>query len=231
MLYADDHSHICSYQLHLARFEISYNNEVQGQRKCILNWNKNCESPTQKYDDTLLSTIANELWGKNILSESERTIPGFSELKYHELLFRAHPSFKSVAWFDFARFKWEDAGDTEYPGRILMFLDLRKVKLNENVNLTNDIYAVIQSTKQIDQLSQRKLGKDLKICRYWKMEQKYRIISVQCITGTSFVINNFNQTRNASIGDEVKMLEKVIEIKPIQTWRDIHSIARIRNNT
>jgi hypothetical protein len=41
---------------------------------------------------------------------------------------------------------------------------------------------------------------------------------------TSFVVNNFNQTGNVNPGDELKMLERVIEIKSIQSWRDIHNL-------
>ena len=206
-----------------SKFQIIFSMEDNGQKRCQLIYDKNNIQPTQPYDNDLLSTIANELWGKGIVQVTETVIPGFTELRYHDLLFRAHPSYRRLgAWFDFARFKWDDSEDIEYPGRILMFLDLREIKFNYGVNFSNELYAVIQSTKEVDQVSKNRLGKNLKICRYWKMELKYRIVSVECISGASFVLNNFNQMIKSNPGDEMKMLERVIEIKPLQSWREIH---------
>jgi hypothetical protein len=211
-----------------SNFEINYSNdEGNREKRVILNWNKRHKQPTQPYDDDILATIANELWGKNEIHPDVHSIPGNTELKYHDYLFRAHPSYRSnEAWFDFARFKWDDpADDFEYPARILMFLDLRQVRLNVETNLMNDIYAVIQSSKELDNSSKNRLAKDLRICRYWKMESQYRIVSVNCISGTSFAISNFKQSREADPGDEMKKLESIIEIKPIQSWKDLHNIA------
>ena len=217
-----------NWTLQGSHFELVYSGVVgnNGQKTISTHWKKQHKQQTQPYDDNMLEFIVNELWGKNELHTEVKSITVFTELKYHDYLFRAHPSYNSKeAWFDFARFQWDDPNDLEYPARLLMFLDLRQTRLNDDSHLSNDIYAVIQSSLELDQISKNKLGKNLEICRYWKMESKYRIVSVDCICGTSFVLNNFSQSRHANPGDDMKMLEKIIEIKPIETWKEVHMIS------
>lgn len=200
------------------RYEIFYESLT---KKCILKWEKRHGQPGRAYDDDMLATVAHKLWEDRMVNlPTNISIPCFTELHYKGMLFRAHPDYRSSLnpWFDWANFKWEGI-DHDVPGRIFMFLDLRNVPDNP---LGNDIFVVIQSALSIAQNLQNNRAKDLKLCTFWTMEDKYRIISVDCISSPTYVMNNFDNTRHIDANDDMRLLKTVIQIKSFSEWKNVY---------
>ena len=199
-----------------AKFEIKYDSTL---KQCTLQWNSSVP-PYREYDNDMLSTIAHWLWeNRTVHLSDDISVPGFTDLSYKNNTFRAHPSYRSnKSWFDWANFKWEGYDDG-VPGRIFMFIDLRYVPDNP---LGNDIFAIIQSAESIATSIQNDRAKDLKLCTFWKMEPKYRAISVNCISSPTYVINNFDNTKDINVNDDMQLLKSVIQIKSFSEWKYCH---------
>ena len=117
-------------------------------------------------------------------------------------LFRSNPSTNGEEWYDWAWFRWNDE-DTEkdVPARIYMFVDLRNVNISElelnQKGFSKSIYACIRSLVDLP----TQLHKGRKILFKSKLEDipdKYRLIDVNSITASCYVIPNF-----VSIEDEI----------------------------
>jgi hypothetical protein len=74
----------------------------------------------------------------------------------------------------------------------------------------------------IAQNLQNNRAKDLKLCTFWTMEDKYRIISVDCISSPTYVMNNFDNTRHIDANDDMRLLKTVIQIKSFSEWKNVY---------
>ena len=54
------------------------------------------------------------------------------------------------------------------------------------------------------------------------MEDKYRIISVDCISSPTYVMNNFDNTRHIDANDDMRLLKTVIQIKSFSEWKNVY---------
>ena len=162
-----------------------------------LKWDK--DAPLIGYDPGLLRYLANRLWlhdSGGIISQ-ESVVNGFTELRYGDDLFRAHPCYrKGNHWNDWAMIRWE--GQRELlPARILMFVSLKNCEILANRNepfLEQKDYAVIQSVVEEDYVYSRdNVGRYVlksRLAKRHSLERTFRLVGTESIASPAYVFAN-----------------------------------------
>ena len=128
--------------------------------------------------------------------EVEEDHQGISVDKQNRIhLFRSNPLMNQQEWYDWAWIRWHDNGvESDVPGKIYCFVDLRSVNISEDELLQKgyckSIYACIRSLKEHP--TELFIGsKILFKSRFEDNPENYRLVKIDSITNSCYVIPNF----------------------------------------
>lgn len=189
-----------------------------------LKWDN--KAPSRGFDDNLLRFLANRLWlhdSGGVISQNS-VVNGYTELKYGDDLFRAHPLYrKSAVWNDWAMISWA-GGDQLLPARILMFISLKNCEIvanNDDPFLERKDYAVIHSVVDDDYVYRRngngQYALKSRIATRHVLERSYRLVPIEAIAGPAYVFAN----DAGKIEDELSPYDhSIICLKDRSCWKD-----------
>ena len=212
-----------------SKFILRRNNEDMNS-SLLVEWKNGPKKRRQCFAADILDYVNQEIFIKYGLVDE--TISGFTSLDWKGEIIRADPSFKlGTSWFDYVTLRWEAdvrRGEVmEYfcPAKILMFLDLRNISLdNDGCRIQPSIYAVVHSTKT----NENDFGPEQKAKRiwetrgksslvtYWTMEEGKWLVPVNAISSTSFVYQDYDDKEMEN------KTEYVIEVKARKEWCNAH---------
>ena len=113
---------------------------------------------------------------------------------YH--IFRSNPFMIKEEWYDWAWFRWddEDGIECDVPANFFSFVDLRNIDVPDETLFTKgyskSIYACIRSLKEHPK-ELFEVSKILFQSSYEEIPDKYRLVEVNCITNSCYVIPHF----------------------------------------
>ena len=144
-----------------------------------------------------------------------------------KLLYRADPNFYYKHWLDWCVVEWgnttdQDNHDSEYPCRLLMFIDTLNMSFSNRTN-THDwgrFLAVVRSTENDDRIgSQRKHVEHCRLLKSFKIELMLRIIPCESILRPAFVVSDLEDIkRNASGGTTTFKSGYCLQLVDVERW-------------
>ena len=196
-----------------------------------MNWKKYTVAPTNLFNPHMLDYVAKTVFHR-LSGILEDRFNGFTCLSCKGHIFRAHPSYRSAdPWFDYVNVKWydDDIGQYSVPAKIQMFLDLSNNTFASGSIFKQELYVVITSCVSHpvnkDKPTNEAIAKwrrhgSSSLCKFWKLESRYRILPVSVIDTTCFVIEDY---KDYGLKDKTQY---VYEVKQYADWGSIHNLNR-----
>ena len=160
-----------------------------------------------------LDTLSlNRIQCKNVVRiHIDNSVDHFDDLQNDELefsnvsLFRSNPSMNKEEWYDWAWFRWIEGGlEKDVPARIYCFIDLRHTDISDEElqqkGFSKTIYACIRSLMDQPTLLTNG-GKILTRSKFEDIPERYRLIDVNSIVGSCYVIPNFVSLEDDEFAD------------------------------
>ena len=204
----------------------------------VIDWGGPNKTPLLSYPRQLLIRLASRLFvgtpniGGKV--DPDEVVPGLTQVKRNGIIYRAHPCHsKKGSWFDWAYFEWGDV-EGKIPGRILMIIDLRKVKIlyepdndpdngpvPEMKHLTNEIWVIVaaavapvaEAVDLSDDHFDSKIHKRIKL----QHEDDLWLVPLSAIRGPCFVVCNKDYT-SGSFDNDVNDDKTAYVIQPTSKW-------------
>jgi hypothetical protein len=188
------------------------------------------------FNKLLMKDIIKRLMCVDYNLDSEN-IHCFSVLKFNDnkgvnrskIALRADPDFHKKPWMDWCMIEWEDdeGSKTNYPGRVLMFIDAGRTKFKSNVvNDKGRLLAVIKSTAKDERCGQngQRHNHQCNLIKTYKYESNIiRIVSCDSIVEDAFVVSDLQSITNDA-GDVYRrrgrlfVADYVMRVIPRDQW-------------